>query len=244
MIRRSAQIVAEALDLAEGMIRPGIATVEIDSAVEALIRARGATPSFKGYYGYPASTCISINEQVVHGIPGPRTLHEGDIVGVDIGADLNHFHGDGARTFAVGAISTEAQKLMRVTRECLDIGIEQAKPGNRVGDIGAAVQRHAESHGYAVVRKLCGHGIGNALHEDPQVPNYGQPGTGTKLRPGMVIAIEPMLNEGTHEVYTLDDEWTVVTSDHSLSAHYEHTVAITEEGPVVLTVRPDDRGVR
>jgi methionyl aminopeptidase len=226
------------------MIRPGIETVEIDRAVEALIRSRGATPSFKGYYGYPASTCISINEQVVHGIPGKQQLREGDIVGVDIGAYLNHFHGDGARTFAVGAASKEAEKLMRVTRECLEMGIEQAKAGNRVGDIGAAVQRHAESNGYGVVRSLCGHGIGNALHEDPQVPNYGQPGTGAKLRPGMVIAIEPMINEGTHEVYTLDDEWTVVTSDHSLSAHYEHTVAITEEGPVVLTVRPDDRGVR
>lgn len=226
------------------MIRPGIATVEIDRAVEELIRARGAAPSFKGYYGYPASTCISINEQVVHGIPDKRVLREGEIVGVDIGAYLNHFHGDGARTFAVGEISKEAKKLMQVTQECLEIGIRAAQPGNRVGDIGSAIQSHAEGHGYGVVRQLCGHGIGNALHEDPQVPNYGQPGVGPKLRAGMVIAIEPMVNEGTHEVYTLDDQWTVVTRDHSFSAHFEHTVAITEDGPVVLTVRPDNRGVR
>ena len=196
--------------------------------------------------GIRRAPAYSINEQGSStGYRAARTLHEGDIVGVDIGAYLNHFHGDGARTFAVGAISTEAQKLMRVTRECLDIGIEQARPGNRVGDIGAAVQpacgkprlRVWFASSAAMESAMRFHGV-------PQVPNYGQPGTGTKLRPGMVIAIEPMLNEGTHEVYTLDDEWTVVTSDHSLSAHYEHTVAITEEGPVVLTVRPDDRGVR
>lgn len=223
------------------MIRPGITTAELDSAIEDLIRARGATPSFKGYYGYPASSCISVNEEVVHGIPGDRVLREGDIVGVDIGAYRDTYHGDGARTFAVGEVSEEALRLMTVTEECLKRAIEKAKPGNRVGDISSAVQRHAEESGYGVVRQLVGHGIGHALHEDPQVPNYVGGNAGPLLRPGMVIAIEPMLNQGTYEVYTLSDEWTVVTRDHRLSAHFEHTVAITENGPVVLTTRDQDR---
>ncbi len=243
-ISRSAAIVAEALDLAAGMIRPGLTTRELDCAIEGLIRSRGATPSFKGYYGYPASSCISVNEQVVHGIPGDRELHEGDIVGVDIGAYLDGYHGDGARTIPVGEVSDEARRLMRVTAESLDLGIRQARPGNRVGDISAAVQRHAEEHGYGVVRQLVGHGIGVALHEEPQIPNFGPAGQGPKLRPGMVIAIEPMINMGTFEVYTLEDEWTVVTRDHKLSAHFEHTVAITDEGPVTLTVRNGGGGER
>jgi methionyl aminopeptidase len=172
----------------------------------------------------------------VHGIPGDRALEEGDIVGVDIGAYLEGYHGDGARTFAVGFVSPEAERLMQVTRECLDLAIQQARPGNRIGDISSAIQAHAEKNGFSVVRALVGHGIGRALHEEPQVPNYGHPGAGPKLRPGMVLAIEPMVNLGGYEVYTLEDEWTVVTRDHTLSAHFEHTVAITEDGPIVLTV--------
>ncbi len=241
-IAKAAEIVADALDLAGRLIRPGITTREIDAKIEELIRARGAQPSFKGYYGFPASTCISLNDQVVHGIPGDRALREGDIVSVDVGAYLEHYHGDGARTFPVGEVPEEALRLMRVTRECLQKAIEMALPGNRVGDISSAVQTHAESNGFGVVRQLVGHGIGRALHEEPQVPNFGEPGKGPKLRPGMVLAIEPMINAGTHEVYTLDDEWTVVTQDHALSAHFEHTVAITEDGPVVLTEAGPDRG--
>ena len=224
------------------ILRPGMTTGELDHAVEELIRSRGATPSFKGYYGYPASTCVSINEQVVHGIPGDRVIRDKDVVSVDVGAYLDGYHGDGARTFAVGEVSKDALKLMQVTQECLALAIEQARPGNRVGDISSAVQGHAEEHGYGVVRQLVGHGIGRALHEEPQVPNFGAPGQGPKLRAGMVLAIEPMINLGTFEVYTLEDEWTVVTKDHQLSAHFEHTVAITEEGPVILTVPNGGRG--
>jgi methionyl aminopeptidase len=219
-------------------------TGELDAVVEELIRSRGATPSFKGYYGFPASTCVSINEQVVHGIPGDRVIRDGDVVSVDVGAFLEGYHGDGARTYAVGEVPAEARKLMRVTQECLALGIEQARPGNRVGDISSAVQRHAEENGYGVVRQLVGHGIGRALHEEPQVPNFGLPGQGPKLRSGMVLAIEPMINLGSCEVYTLEDEWTVVTQDHKISAHFEHTVAITEDGPVILTVPNGDRGKR
>jgi methionyl aminopeptidase len=236
--------VADALDLVGRILRPGVTTGELDAAVEELIRSWGATPSFKGYFGYPASICVSINEQVVHGIPDDRAIKDGDIVSVDIGAYLDGYHGDGARTFAVGDIPEGARKLMRVTRECLEMGIEQAQPGNRIGDISAAVQRHAEENGFGVVRQLVGHGIGQSLHEDPQVPNFGLPGQGPKIRAGMVLAIEPMINEGSFEVYTLADEWTVVTRDHKLSAHFEHTVAITDGGPVVLTVPNGDRGER
>lgn len=224
------------------MMNAGVRTSEIDTALEKLIRSYGATPSFKGYHGYPASTCISINEQVVHGIPGERQLCEGDIVGLDVGAYLDGFHGDAARTYAVGKVSESASKLMKITQECLGRGIENARAGNSVGDISAAIQTHAESNGFNVVRQLVGHGIGRSLHEEPQVPNFGSPGRGPKLRPGMVLAIEPMINAGTHEVYTLEDEWTVVTKDHMNSAHYEHTVAITENGPVILTVRNGGRG--
>jgi methionyl aminopeptidase len=241
-IRKSASIVADALDLVGRILRPGMTTGELDAAVEEMIRARGATPSFKGYYGYPASICVSINEQVVHGIPGDRVIKNGDVVSVDIGAYLDDYHGDGARTFAVGEVPESAKRLMRVTRECLDRGIEQARAGNRIGDISDAVQRHAEANGFGVVRQLVGHGIGRSLHEEPQVPNFGLPGQGPKIKAGMVLAIEPMINEGSYEVYTLADEWTVVTGDHKLSAHFEHTVAITDEGPVVLTVPNGDRG--
>ncbi|MBD3161072.1 MAG: type I methionyl aminopeptidase [Candidatus Eisenbacteria bacterium] len=241
-IGRSARIVHDALDLAGSMMRPGTRTADIDAAVEKLIRSRGAVPSFKGYYGFPASTCISINDVVVHGIPGDRELIEGDIVGVDVGAYLDGYHGDGARTFAVGEIPEASRTLMKTTQECLARGIEQAVVNNRVGDISAAIQAHAEANGYGVVRKLVGHGIGRALHEEPQVPNFGKAGQGPKLRAGMVLAIEPMVNEGTYEVETLEDEWTVVTRDRKRSAHFEHTVAITEDGPVILTVPNGDRG--
>ena len=235
---------AESLDLAGTMMLPGVQTGEIDQAVEKLILSHGAKPSFKGYHGYPKTTCISINDQVVHGIPGKRELVEGDIVGLDVGAFLDGFHGDGARTYAVGDVSEEAQRLMSVTQECLQCGIEKARSGNSVGDISSAIQKHAERNGFAVVRQLVGHGIGRSLHEDPQVPNFGTPGRGPKLRAGMVLAIEPMVNEGTPEVCTLDDEWTVVTKDHKNSAHYEHTIVIAENGPVILTVGNGNRGGR
>ncbi len=242
-IRKSASIVGEALDLAGQVLGPGARTGDVDASVEELIRSYGAEPSFKGYHGYPASTCISVNEEVVHGIPGDRIVQEGDIVGVDVGAYLNGYHGDGARTFAIGSTSPESERLMRVTRECLNLAIGQARPGNRVGDISSVIQQHAERNGYSVVRQLVGHGIGQFLHEEPQVPNFGPPGKGPKLRAGMVLAIEPMVNEGGYEVHTLEDEWTVVTSDHKNSAHFEHTVAITGDGPVILTVPEDSRGV-
>jgi methionyl aminopeptidase len=185
--------------------------------------------------GYPASTCISVNEEVVHGIPGDRVIEEGDIVGVDVGVVKDGYHGDAARTFAVGAVSEEARKLLRVTEECLDRAIGAFRVGNRLGDVGHAVQHHAECHGYGVVRSLVGHGIGEKMHEDPQVPNYGEPGSGMKLRTGLVFAIEPMITAGGWEVETLGDKWTIVTRDRSLAAHFEDTVALTEEGPVVLS---------
>lgn len=234
-IRESARIVAEAIELSARLVAPGLTTRQLDQAIEKLIRSKGATPSFIGYHGYPASSCLSVNEQVVHAIPGDYVLKEGDIIGVDIGAFKNGYHGDGAFTFAVGGVSPSARRLMDVTRECLNLGVEAARPGNRVGAIGHAVQTHAEKNGFGVVRELVGHGIGERLHEEPQVPNYGRPDTGPTLRAGMVIAIEPMINEGTHEVETLADEWTVVTRDGKLSAHYEHTVLVTENGPEILT---------
>jgi methionyl aminopeptidase len=208
----------------------------MDKKAEAYIRDNGGEPSFLGYHGYPASTCISVNEEVVHGIPGRRVLREGDIVGVDVGVYKNNYHGDAATTFAVGEIPPHVQKLLRVTQESLHRGIEQFQTGNHLGDIGHAVQSHAESHGYGVVRSLVGHGIGEKMHEDPQVPNYGKSGSGLKLRVGMVFAIEPMITMGGWEVETLSDRWTIVTRDRSLAAHFEHTVALTENGPRILSV--------
>lgn len=234
-MRKAGEVVAGCHDLVAGLIRAGVSTDEIDAEVEEYIRGRGGQPSFKGYMGYPKSACISVNEEVVHGIPGSRRLREGDIVGCDIGAVWAGFHGDAARTFAVGQVSDTARRLMIVTREALLKGIEQARPGNRVHDIGHAIQQHAEAAGFSIVRTLVGHGIGRNLHEKPQVPNYGPPGRGARLKPGMVLAIEPMVNEGVAEVYTKTDQWTIVTADGKLSAHYEQTVAITEEGPEVLT---------
>lgn len=234
-IAESCRIVAEALDLAGSLVAPGVSTGAIDRKVEELIRDRGAEPSFLGYHGFPASTCISVNEQVVHGIPGDRVLQEGDIVGVDVGAYKNGYHGDSARTFGVGAVSDQAARLLQVTLDGLMAGIEAARPGLRLGAVSNAVQTHVEAAGYSVVRDLVGHGIGRKLHEEPQVPNFGPADAGPLLREGMVLAIEPMVNTGGWEVRTLDDEWTVVTLDGSLSAHFEHTIVMTRDGARILT---------
>ena len=215
-------------------VEPGITTRELEVA-EAEIRRHGATPSFKGYLGFPASACVSINEEIVHGIPGPRVVREGDIVSIDVGAIVGGLHGDSAFTIGVGQISDEAQRLIDTTRESLLAGIAKAKVGARIGEISEAVQIYAEQRGYGVVRKYVGHGIGWAMHEDPQVPNYGTAGKGPYLRKGMAICIEPMLNIGTHDTIELKDGWTVVTADGELSAHFEDTIAITEDGPEVLT---------
>ena len=235
LMRKAGAVVAECLDLASRIIRPGVTTAEVDAEVEKLIRSRGAKPSFKGYMDYPATACISVNEEVVHGIPGPRTIQAGDIVGFDIGAIWEGYHADAARTFAVGDVGEEARRLMQVTRAALLAGIEQARPGNRLSDISHAIQEVAEAAGFSVVRNLVGHGIGQHLHEKPQVPNYGPAGRGPRLRAGMVLALEPMVNAGVPDVYTKKDQWTIVTVDSRLSAHYEQTVAITEAGPEVLT---------
>lgn len=215
---------------------PGVTTLELDRFAESRTRELGAVPAFKGYLGYPASVCISVNEEVVHGIPSEkRVLRDGDVVGLDFGAVLGGFHGDAAETVLVGRGSPEAERLVKATREALAVGIAVARSGGRVGDIGSAVQRSAEAAGYSVVREFVGHGIGRKLHEAPQVPNFGEPGTGAWLRPGLVLAIEPMVNAGLPGIRTLEDGWTAVTEDGSLSAHFEQTVAITEEGPEILT---------
>lgn len=234
-IRASGEILRDAFAGLGEMIRPGTTTGELDEAAEKMIRSRGALPAFKGYKGYPAAICASINEQVVHGIPGRRALAEGDIVGIDMGALLDGFYADATRSFAVGEVSEQALSLLRVTSEALDLGIEQARPGNRVSDISYAIQTHAEQHGYSVVRALVGHGIGRRMHEEPPVPNFGPAGQGPQLRAGMVLAIEPMINAGTHEVLALEDAWTFVTVDGALSCHFEDTVAITGDGPMILT---------
>lgn len=228
-------ISARALKLAGEAIEPGITTEELDTLLRKYIESQGAKPSFLGYGGFPGTACISINDTVIHGIPGKRIIRAGDIVSVDIGAYFNGFHGDNAATFAAGDISPEAQALLDATRESLYEGIRMAQPGNRVGDIGAAVQRYVEARGYSVVRQFVGHGVGTKLHEDPSVPNFGTPGHGPRLLPGMTIAIEPMINAGTSEVKILKDGWTTITADGSLSAHFEHTVAITPDGPVIMT---------
>ena len=212
-----------------------VETGEIDRIIRKYIESQGAKPNFLNYGGFPASACISVNETVIHGIPGTYVIQEGDIVSIDTGAAIHGFNGDNAATFAAGKVSAEAQALMDATRESLYEGIKAARPGNRVGDIGAAVQRYVEMRGYSVVRQFVGHGVGTDLHEDPSVPNFGTPGRGPKLLPGMTIAIEPMVNAGTHEVRILGDGWTTVTKDGRLSAHFEHTVAITPDGPVIMT---------
>lgn len=235
-MRKACRISARALQLAGEAVQPGVTTGEIDRLVRKYIESEGATPSFLGYGGFPGSACISVNDEVIHGIPGKRVIHAGDIVSVDVGAHFNGYHGDNAATFGAGDISPEARALMDATRESLQEGIRAAKAGNRIGDIGAAVQRYVEVRGYSVVRQFVGHGVGTNLHEDPSVPNFGTPGRGPRLLPGMTIAIEPMINQGTCDVRTLKDGWTVVTKDGKLSAHFEHTVAITADGPVILTL--------
>jgi len=217
------------------MVQPGVTTRELDTAAEKMIRDAGAVPSFKGYHGFPFSICASINEEVVHGFPSNKALREGDILSIDVGATLNGYVGDTATTIPVGRISEDRRRLIRVAEECLERAIEQCRPGRRVGDIGWAVQQHAEAQGYSVVREFVGHGIGRRMHEDPQIPNYGAPGTKDKIKPGYVFAIEPMINMGSHHTKTLPDGWTVVTVDGKPSAHVEHTVAVGEDGPIVLT---------
>ncbi|MEE8425419.1 MAG: type I methionyl aminopeptidase, partial [Elusimicrobiota bacterium] len=237
VIREAGAIVAETLKLLAEAAVPGISTEELDAIAGKNIRKHKAKPAFLGYRGYPTALCASINEEVVHGIPSlQRKLKEGDILGMDLGAIINGFYGDAAMTVAVGKISKEARSLLKVAEDALEKGIAEMRPDNRLGDIGAAIQRVAEDAGYSVVREFVGHGIGRALHEDPAVPNYGNRGTGMRLREGMVLALEPMINEGTHEVRVLEDHWTAVTADGKLSAHFEHTVAITEKGPEILTL--------
>lgn len=236
-MRLACQISAEALRLAGEAVKPGATTAQIDKVVFDYIRSQGAKPGFKGYGGFPGSACISVNDTVIHGIPSHNVvLHEGDIVSIDTGAIYGGFNGDNAATFACGKISDEAQRLMDVTKEALARGIAAAQPGNRVGDISAAVQTYVEDNGFSVVRAFVGHGVGRDMHEEPEVPNYGTAGHGVRLVNGMTIAIEPMVNEKGHLVKTLSDGWTVKTTDGGLSAHFEHTVAITAEGPVILTV--------
>ena len=239
VMREAGRISQRALREAGKAVEPGVSTKELDSIVRSCIEKQGATPYFLGYGGFPASACISVNDVVIHGIPGSdKILKNGDIVSIDVGAYYKGFHGDNAWTFACGDVSAEAQALMDATREALFEGIRAATAGNRIGDIGHAVQKYVEARSYSVVRDFVGHGVGAKLHEDPSVPNYGTPGRGVRLMPGMVIAIEPMVNQGTHRVRVLSDKWTTVTADGKLSAHFEHTVAITSGGPVILTL-PD-----
>lgn len=235
MISKSCQIVADTIEMISDFVVPGALLSDLDKKAESFIISAGARPAFKGYMGFPSTLCISIEDAVVHGIPHDIELEEGQIVGIDCGAELNGYYGDHAKTFAVGDISAEKKKLMMITEESLNKGIEMAIPGNCVGDIGHAVQTHAESNGYSVVRELVGHGIGQNLHEEPQVPNYGQPNEGYKLHAGMCIAIEPMINLGKKEVYTSEDGWTILTVDGKASAHFEHTIAIMEDGPKILS---------
>ena len=241
-MRAANALVAEVLAELAAMVVPGVSTRDLDDAAERRVRDGGAEPAFKGYRGYPATLCASVNEQVVHGIPSRRPLNEGDILSLDMGVKLNGFYGDSAVTVAVGRIAEDAQRLLRVTQEALERGIRQVRVGGRISDIGHAVQQHVESHGFSVVREFVGHGIGAALHEEPQIANYGEPGRGPRMVEGMVLAIEPMVNMGRPGVKVLADGWTAVTRDGSLSAHFEHTVAVTKNGPDVLTLRPSAVG--
>ncbi|MGC8809758.1 MAG: type I methionyl aminopeptidase [bacterium] len=234
-MRRSNQIVAEILAEIKEAVRPGITTRDLEELAEELLAKKKAKPAFKGYNGFPAALCTSVNEEIVHGIPSERVLKEGDILSLDFGVIYDDFYGDAAITLPVGQVSPEAARLMRVAEEALYLAIEQARPENRLQDISAAIQHFVESQGFSVVRDFVGHGIGKHLHEKPQVPNFGLPGRGIRLRPGMTLAIEPMINAGGHEVEILEDGWTAVTKDRSLSAHFEHSVAITENGPDILS---------
>ena len=237
-IHRAGQIVADVLAGIRDMVQPGVSTLALDEFAERSIRAAGAMPAFKGYRGYPRTLCTSINDQVIHGIPGKSTLlREGDILSVDVGAIAEGFYGDAAITVPVGSVSSQAERLMRVTEEALARGIDEARPGNRLFDISSAIQRHVEANGYSVVREFVGHGIGRSLHEDPQVPNFGEQGRGPRIQVGMVLAIEPMVNMGGSATVVKEDNWTAVTADGTLSAHFEHTIAVLKDGPWVLTQR-------
>ncbi len=237
LMQESCKIAARALQLAGEAVEPGITTAAIDKLVSEFITKSGAVSSTLGYNGYPASTCISINQQVIHGIPSPRTvIQPGDIVSIDISAKYNGYHSDNAATFAAGTISQEAQQLCDATRESLFEGIRAARLGARIGDISAAIQQYVQAHGYSVVRDFTGHGVGAHLHEDPSVPNFGMPGRGVRLMEGMTLAVEPMVNQGSFPIKVLSDGWTVVTADGKLSAHFEHTIAITQSGPVIMTL--------
>jgi methionyl aminopeptidase len=237
VMAKASRVVAEALLVLKDAVKPGVTTDELDRLAESEIRARGAMPAFKGYRNYPKTLCASVNEQVVHGIPSKRVLKEGDIVGLDLGAIVGGFYGDSAVTVGVGRIDEKTATLVRVTEESLSLAIEQAQVGNRLSDISHAVQRHVEAAGYSVVTEFVGHGIGRQLHEEPQVPNYGKPGQGPRLQSGMVLAIEPMVNMGGSAVRVLDDRWTAVTVDGSLSAHFENTIAIQPSGPAIVLSR-------
>jgi methionyl aminopeptidase len=235
-MRGAARLVARTLQRLGREVRPGVTTAELDRLAEEFITAHGGRPAFKGYRGFPATICPSVNEEVVHAIPGPRVLKAGDLIGIDVGVEKDGYYGDAAFTFPVGEVSDEARRLLEVTRGALTQGIAQARAGNRVGDISHAIQVYVEQHGFSVVRALVGHGIGREMHEEPQVPNFGPPDRGPRLMAGQVLAIEPMVNVGAPEVMTKSDGWTVVTSDGSLSAHFEHTVAVGLEGPEILSV--------
>jgi len=235
IMREAAQIVSRTLGLIAEQIKPGVTPLELDKLAEDYIRSQDATPGFLGLYDFPNTLCISVNSQVVHGIPDDRPLEDGDIISVDCGSIYKGYYGDHAYTFEVGEVAQEIKDLLRVTRECLDIGVAETKVGNRIGDIGFAIQQHAEKHGYGVVRDLVGHGLGKTMHEEPQVPNYGRRGRGKKIQNGLTIAIEPMINLGTERVIQLDDNWTIVTEDGLVSAHYEHDVAVVDGKPEVLS---------
>ena len=237
LMREAGRITSEALRLGGSLVRPGVTTGEIDRAIHAFIEEQNCIPSFLGYGGFPAASCISVNEVVIHGIPGDRVLREGDIVSIDVGAIHNGFHGDCAATFPVGEISEQAAKLIAVTRQSFFEGLAQAREGGRVGDIGAAIQSYVEAQGYSVVRNYVGHGVGRELHEEPEVPNYGRSGRGQRLQRGMTLAVEPMVNVGGWEIFVKPDKWTVVTKDGSLSAHYENTLLITAGDPEILTAK-------
>lgn len=238
---RANRIVADVLSRLKEMVAPGITTDDLNRVANEVIRKRGGIPTFIGYHGYPKALCTSVNEEVVHGIPGGKELKEGDIIGLDCGVTYEGFVGDSALTVPVGKIAPDVCKLLRITRECLEKAIEKIAIGNRIGDLGATIQAHAEAHGYSVVRDFVGHGIGRQMHEEPQVPNYGTAGTGSRIKAGMVLAIEPMVNMGAHDVEVLGDKWTVITKDRRWSAHFEHSIAATEEGPRVLSRRLDEK---
>ena len=237
LLHQAAQVVSRTLGIMAKEVKPGVTTLYLDKIAEEYIRSQGAIPGFLGLYGFPNTLCMSPNAQVVHGIPNDRPLQEGDIISIDCGALKNGYYGDHAYTFEVGEVAPEVKELLRVTKESLYIGIRQFRAGNRVGDVGHAIQQHCEAHGYGVVRELVGHGVGRKMHEDPEMPNYGRRGSGKKFKDGMVVAIEPMITAGRDEVVWLDDDWTVVTDDNSLAAHYENTILITEGEPEILSLR-------